>query len=130
MAYKLYAHDKLPAIICEIGSDFHLSQDMESFFKELKRLLDEAPQPVYYINHITDAKLSFGDIVLGMGMGASAGGVLHHPNLHEMIVISASDIVKLGAKAFGQAQYGGIKTRIVNNMDEALTLVQQERSKV
>jgi hypothetical protein len=130
MTYKLYAHDELPAIICELGPDFSLKDDMENVLKELSGLLDKAGGPVYYVNDITGAKLTFGDIVLGMGMAASAGGVMRHPNLHELITVSASDIVKLGVKALGQAQYGGIKARIASSVDEALAFIQTEKDKV
>lgn len=130
MTYKLYTHDQLPAIFCELGADFSLRDDMENVLGSLQDLLDKADQPLYYINDLTGARLSFGDIVLGMGMAASAGGVLRHPNLREMIIISASDVIKLGVKALGQAQYGGINARIATDMDQAVAFVQGEGSKV
>lgn len=129
MAYTITTDPDLPAIVCTLGADFNLKADMENVFQELHRLLDQAGQPVYYVNDITDAKFSFSDIVLGMGMAASAGGVLRHQNLYEMIVISASDVVKLGVKALGQAQYGGLNARIANNLDEATSFIKAEVSK-
>jgi hypothetical protein len=129
MSYTLYAHPELPAIILEIGPEFDLKGEMEDVLQDLQKLLDQAGQPVYYINNITGAKLSFGDIVVGMGATASAGGVLRHPNLHELIMISASEIIKMGVKALGQAQYGGVKAHTANSLDDALAFVQSEIGK-
>jgi len=126
MSYTIYPHTDLPAIICVLGAEFNLKADMDNVLQELHALLDQVGQPVYYINDISGAKMNFSDLVVGMGAAATAGGVLRHPNLYELIMLSASDVIRLGVTALGQSQYGGIKARFAKSLDEALTFVRHE----
>ncbi len=128
MGYTITTDPTMPVIVCTLGADFSLKEDMNNVLQELSQLLDQAPRPVYYISNITGARLTFGDIVMGMGATASMGGVLRHPNMVEMIVISASDVVRLGVKALSQAQYGGVNARLAQDLDEAMRFVQAEMS--
>jgi hypothetical protein len=129
MAYKLEIHPELPVVVCVLGADFDPKRDVGEVIKELKRTFDEAKQPIFYINDMSEVRWSFSDVVLGMGAAASAGGVMRHPNLREIIVISRSELVRLGVGALGQSQYGGLRARLATNLEEALTYIRSTETK-
>ncbi|MFN8374983.1 MAG: hypothetical protein U0694_19170 [Anaerolineae bacterium] len=129
MAYKLERYQDLPVVVCVLGAQFDPKRDIGEVIKDLKKNFDEADQPIFYINDMTDVKWGFSDVVLGMGAAASAGGVMRHKNLREIIVISKSELVRFGVGALGQAQYGGLRARIANTLDEALNYVRGEVKK-
>jgi hypothetical protein len=129
MSYKLELHPELPAVICLLGTDFEPRHDIGDIIKDLKKHFDNAQQPIFYVNDMSEVKWGFSDVVLGMGAAAAAGGVMRHPNLREIIVISRSELVRLGVGALGQSQYGGLRARIVSNLDEGLNYIKGAISK-
>jgi hypothetical protein len=129
MSYKVNLHPELPVVVCELGADFEPRNDIGEIIKDLTRHFDEAKQPIFYINDMSGVRWSFSDVVLGMGAAAAAGGVMRHKNLREIIVISSSDLVRFGVNALGQAQYGGLRARLVNNIQEGLDYVKAETNK-
>jgi hypothetical protein len=129
VAYKLELHQELPVVVCILGADFDPRRDITEVIKDLKSKFDEANQPIFYINDMSEVKWSFTDVMLGMGAAAAAGGVMRHPNLREIIVISRSELVRLGVGALGQSQYGGLRARIASNLEEGLNYVRSQSNK-
>ncbi len=105
----------LPGFTVKEGGDV-----LQAVYDEFERI----DQMAYYLADIRQINLGFGDLVIGMADSAlGKRPVLAHPNTVETIVISESEIVKMGINALGQAQYGSAKARVARDLDEALAYV-------
>jgi hypothetical protein len=71
-------------------------------------------------------RVNFGDMVSQMGSftkGSTA--FLKHPNIRELVIITSSDILTLGAKALGQAQYGRLPVSVFGSPEEAFDYMRE-----
>jgi hypothetical protein len=85
------------------------------------RFLDQAPAPVPYILDLTDFQITFSDLVQVLAsMVNDHPDMYSHRSLKELCVVTHSDVIRLGANALSQAQYGGVRTRVFRTLDEAL----------
>src|SRR5438105_631203 len=101
-------------VLGTMHQDYHVMRDTEAASKRLIELLDTSDEPVPYLLDLSEIKMGFSDMVLAMGM--LTGGTLAsfmHPMLRQVVIVTQDGMLKFGATALGQAQYGGRKAQVV-----------------
>lgn len=115
-----------PIVIFKPGSSFSVSDDLQPAVQQLVDILDSSGQPMVYIADIRELNMSFADMVNILGFVTRGElNAFRHPNLHEIIVVTSSNIASLGAQALGQQQYGGFNAQVFEDMDTALDYSRQ-----
>lgn len=109
-----------PLVIVRFLDPMDVRVDMPPFIEELKALFDASPEKLYDITVATDLHISFGDMIAGMAMLAKGeANVLSHPNAAHYYVVVNSDLIRIGASALTQGQYGGLPVTICKTEEEA-----------
>ena len=120
MSYKIEEIPGEPIILASFAADFSLARDATEAVDTLTPILDSQPTPVFYVSDARDIKTDFGDMVGLMGFVTKGNtAFLKHPNIREVVIITSSDLLKLGAKALGQQQYGGVPVSVFGSPEEA-----------
>jgi hypothetical protein len=71
--------------------------------------------------------VSFGDAVAGMATVTRGNtAVFKHPKLLQLVVVTTSGLIELTTRAFGQEQYGSMKSEVFNTLDEALEYARKQ----
>lgn len=101
-------------------SSFETRRDLKEAACLLNNLLDQASQPVPYILDLTEIKMDFGEMIFAMAdLTHGESAVWRHPMLKELIVITGSSMIRLGANSLRQMQYGNLKTAAFATLNEA-----------
>src|SRR6185295_14856525 len=111
-------------IFGKIYPEFKVLQDTPPSSKRLLELLLASDHPVPYLLDLTEIRMNFGEMVQAMGLltrGDLASFV--HPNLSQLIVVSTDNMIKIGAAALGQSQYGGRRAIVVPSMQDGLAVI-------
>jgi hypothetical protein len=110
-----------PIVIFKPDSSFTVSEDLRPAVLQLIDILDSSGEPMVYIADVRELTISFADMVNILGFITNKElAVFQHPKLHEIIVVTSSNIAALGAQALGQQQYGGFNAQVFEDMDAAL----------
>jgi hypothetical protein len=117
-------------LLGKILAPFQMRANLDEAARRLGEMLDQASEPVPYILDLAELKTSFGDMVFAMGELTHEGAVWRHPNIKEMVIITESSMVKIGADALRQMQYGGVRTYTAVSLKEALLHLGVSLSKV
>jgi hypothetical protein len=116
-------------ILGKIFRDYNAVRDTKAASVRLLTLLQSSDSPVPYLLDLTEIQMTFGEMVQAMGLltrGDLAAFV--HPKLKQIVIVSNEALIKLGATALGQAQYGGRKAQVVGSVAEGLNYLRaQER---
>ena len=125
----MYYHiEKLPGkpiIIAALQADFKIANDWEEFISKLMALLDDQPEPVFYISDLRQASFSFDDLLTGTNLATrGSSAVLKHPNVRENLVITTSSMLKLAAKGLNSVTFGNIDVKVFDSVEEALAYCQ------
>src|SRR3990172_1005371 len=127
--YTIERNPEMPVLIAKLTEIFSMQHDVKPYIEALEKALSESTEPVFFITDATDLSVSFTDLVMGMAtvtIGVrEARAVVQHPNIREMIVISANKLVTLGTKAMKQSQYGGISVTAFDTEEQALAYIRQ-----
>jgi hypothetical protein len=88
--------------------------------EERRRMLDASPEPATMVVVIRDAPRN----LLGMLPQLSQSPAFSHPNVRQVIIVTASGIIKNAADVFGRV-YGMASRRmhVVSSMSEAYQLI-------
>lgn len=115
-----------PIILMKLHSTFSVAKDTAASNASLLELLETANEPLYLVIDVTELKISFSDMVGGMAtLTKGEMAVFKHPNLKQIVAVTTSDMIALGAKALGQSQYGEVMAKTFPTLDEALAYVRQ-----
>jgi hypothetical protein len=122
-----YTFEKLPdepILLSVLGEAYDVGRDASVASQQLFDLLETMDVPVFLVVDARDLKANFGDVVAGLGAATRGEGVgLKHPNVQEVVLVTTSGLVSMGAKALGQLQYGGLRSSVFETLDEALAYV-------
>ncbi len=122
MNYEIEAIPGKPIIMAALSESFDLVRDSARMVDELLSVLNTQPAPVFYISDARSMRVNFGDMVGLMGFMAKDHTALH-PNIREVVVITSSDMVSLGAKALDQTQYSNLPVSVFGSIEEAFDYV-------
>ena len=121
MGFEIAKVGNEPIIVETMHTDFSLKNDLPVSIDQLQVMLDEVNEPHTFIIDATEARLTFGDAIAGMASVTRGNtAVFKHPNLRQLLVVTTSNLVELTTRAFGQEQYGGVKSEAFGSLDEAI----------
>jgi hypothetical protein len=119
-----YTLEKLPdepILLSVMGEAYDVGRDAPAACQQLFDLLETMDVPVFLVVDARKLTADFGDVVAGLGTATRKGvAVLRHPNIQEIVLVTTSGLVSMGAKALGQLQYGGLRSSVFETLDEAL----------
>jgi hypothetical protein len=124
MSYKIETLTGEPVILLILTQDAAISEDMPKSGAEIRTLLDQASEPMFFIMDMSAMQISLDDLILGSNLGARGEQPLtRHPHLKEMLFVSSSKMVKLGLKGLNTLAFGNMKVKAFDTLDEALAYV-------
>ncbi len=130
MSFEITPLPGEPIILTKLYSTFSVARDAAASNARLFELLDAVGEPHYLIIDAADIKISFSDMVSGMAaLTRGDMAVFKHPSIKQIVAVTTSDMLSLGAKALGQSQYGEVMARTFPTLDEALAYVRQSTAK-
>jgi hypothetical protein len=129
MPFKIDKLPDEPIIVVAVIHPMDIKVDIGPYTDDLIRVLDESPEPLYEIMDARPVKLSFGELVNALAIATrsdDAKRINKHPKLGAWILVIDSDLLRIGANALGQDQYGGRNVPVFRTVDEALSYARQQ----
>lgn len=124
MNYELRLLNDETVILVTAAPDFNFNSDIETMQEDVLAILAAADHPFSLIIDTRNLKPDFSTLVSAMYQGTRGGfEMFGHEALNQHIFITENAVVKIGAKAFAQEQYGGISVTVVSTLEEALAAV-------
>src|SRR5262245_8389043 len=116
-----------PILLTTFLEDFSVKDDAPVLISQMKEIFDSATRPVYMLDDLQKIKMSFSDLVAGLALATRGEtGVLRHPNVSKMVIVSNNEIIRIGGNALKQAQYGAVKVDVYPTLEEALKSIRAE----
>jgi hypothetical protein len=113
MSYDIKEIPGESIVLVTLSESFDPAYDAVDSIEKITSILDAQPAPVFYAIDIRSLHVNFGDMVSMMGLATKgATGFLKHPNIREVVIISSSDMLTLGAKALIRAETIWRPTRV------------------
>src|SRR6185503_3369671 len=123
MPFKIDKLPDEPILIVSAVEPFDFKVDYSPFVHELLGLLEQSPEPVFEITDGRTIKLSFGEMVSMLAIVTRSDDSKHlekHPKVRAWLVAVDNELLRMGANALGQAQYGGTAIPVFRTVEEAL----------
>jgi len=128
MSYRVERLPDEPILVLRTGAEFSIKNDVLASAEEAMKLMAEIPEGlIYYVLDMCDLRVNFSELVSGLWQATRATNLLKEPRLR-LVAVGSGALIELGAKAFSQAQYGGLSVPLFETMDEALAYIRQEIS--
>ena len=114
-------------ILGQMSANYNMRKDTPAASKLLLKILESSDQPVPYVLDLSEVTMSFGELVGAMGV-LTRGDVASftHPKLSEIVIVSSDPMVRIGANALGQTQYGRRRAAVVRTLDDALRYIRRK----
>ena len=126
MAYTVKLLSDLPVVITEAQPGFQW-QEQPAVQAEVRPYLDAATQPLFYVIDITRTKIDFETVMQSTNRGArSEGSTWRHPNLREMMFVSADPLVKRAVAGMNSAAFGFLEAKTFDTLDEARAYIRSQ----
>ena len=114
-------------LIARLGSEFSMKDDLEWIMDEARKRFDAMPRSFYYVTDVFNVTMTFTDVVTALAAAASGSGSLfRHPKLARLYIVADNALANIGGKALQQAQYGGLDSRVVKSVEEALEAIRND----
>jgi hypothetical protein len=121
MTFRLYRIPDTSVIVGVFGKEYNIRRDTPAFAYSMNEMLAEATDPVYFLVDMRELQITFSDMVSGLAMVALGDlAVMRHPLLSRVGVVTQIDLVRLGAKALTQSQYGKLRVVTFDTLEQAL----------
>jgi len=126
MHYVIETLPDLPVVVSRILPGYDVAE-MNVSREEVRKHLDAANQPVFYILDITQTEFNFDAILRASSMGArDQSSVWLHPNIRQVIFISELEVVHRSVAGMDSAAFGNFKAVTFRTFDEALDHIRSE----
>ena len=127
MSYSIEKLPGDPVIIGMFSDGFSVANHLEPFLDELKGLLDDQAEPVYYVVILDGLSLSLEDLLVSTNVSSRGDNpALHHPNLRGTIAVTDSKMIKLAAKGMNSDLFGNLRVDVFETAEEALAFVRSQ----
>ena len=127
MSYDVKEFKGEPIVLVTMNEDFDPAHDTADSIERLTPFFDAQTAPIFYAVDIRSIRFDFGDVVSMMGMATKGNATfLRHPNIRELVIITSSEMITLGAKALGQSQYGGLNVSVFGSPEEAFGYMREQ----
>lgn len=104
-----------------IHPSYQVSPHQRELTDQILRWLDHAEGSTYLVLDMTDLKIDWTSLV--MGLGDMRWKDLRRANFRALVVVTSSDMVAQGMKAFSRLQYGGFQVAVFPTVEEAMGYV-------
>jgi hypothetical protein len=116
-------------VVFTFGKDYQPGKDSAEMVQAIAGKLGADEKGVYVVYDARDLKMSFGDLVIAMANQAQkAAGTMADARMHP-VAVGTSEMLKLGAAAFQQEQYGKISIPMFDSIDSALKYAREQLQK-
>ncbi len=116
-------------LIVTIGKDYVVGKDSPEIIRTVDSKIGRDESGLYSIYDLREMKMTFGDLIIALSnQSQKAPGAMADPRT-SAVIVGSSEMVKLGAQAFQQEQYGGLRFPLFENVEEALRYARQEAQK-
>jgi len=118
-----YSIDKLPdePILLVIHEGRQSLQEIDQVQSDLAAVLDAQTEPVFLVLDIRELSIGLDDMPGAAAMATQGpGGLLHHANVRESLLVSSSALVKLGAQGMRTATFGNVNVRVFETTEQAI----------
>jgi hypothetical protein len=120
-----------PILIVTMANPIDIKADIPRMAKDIQQVLDAQTEPVWYIGHVHDLSLSFGDFVQALSLSTRGEmAFMRHPMIREFLVIAEGALVQMAAKALSQGQYGGLTVKMCTDREDAISMARAEIAEV
>ncbi len=126
-----YHTEKLPdepIILTIMSPQFSIARHMVSSDATTRVILDAAAEPLFLVVDMTEVTLSYSDLMFAGNQGAKGEKPLwHHPMLRQMVLVTRSRLLSVGAKALNSPVFGNLDVRAFPTREEALAYCRAQR---
>ena len=112
-------------VLLTFSSEFKLS-GTSPVSQEVLAMVEQLESPVYCIIDARELRIGFGDLVQGLFQGTRGDAALFKSPKLRFVIVGSGALIKTGAAALGQAQYGEVPVRVFDTAEEALEHARQE----
>lgn len=120
--YTIEKHDTLPVIQATWLPEFRIERDAPTHMAEVKALLDNQTEPVFYVLDLTAwNRMSFQELMEATSI-AKEGNFKHEKN-RESLLVTQDITVEQAAKGMDSPAFGNIKLRVFKTIADALGYV-------
>ncbi|NDJ33064.1 MAG: hypothetical protein GYB64_00210 [Chloroflexi bacterium] len=125
--YTITVHDELPAVVTAILAEFNMRDHYGEYDVALRNVLESIAEPLYLITDARNVNLGFADLVQGLADAAAGNeAITRHRMIRQILVVTANELINLGAKSLHQDQYGGQTVIVVRTLEDALDHIRAE----
>jgi len=118
-----------PILIIKLYKDYVVGRDTAEMLSTVNGQIGADESGLYSIYDLTEMKMTFGDLVMALSNQAQkAPGAMADPRV-TTVIVGSSELVKFGAQAFQQEQYGNLKFPLYESVDEALKYAREQLAK-
>lgn len=121
MSFSIELLPDEPILFQVWDEDYSVKDEAEENIRQIRELLDSATEPVFFINDMRFVHLTLDDIIIGANAtGRGEAPVFQHPNIREVVFISESKLLELGARGMKSATFGNVDIKVFKTPEEAL----------
>jgi hypothetical protein len=102
-----------------------VSDSAGSLERIVNESLDEVSHRVPLVIDLRHFKISWSELVMSLSESKKSDSVFVHRNLDKLLIVTENGLLKLGAMALGQAQYGSKTVTVFKTVEEAMAVVGQ-----
>jgi len=118
-----------PILMITILKDYVVGKDTPDIVRTVDSKIGKDETGLYSIYDLREMKMTFGDLVLALSnQSQKAPGAMADPRA-SAVIVGSSEMVKLGAQAFQQEQYGNLKFPLYQSVEEALSYAREQLQK-
>jgi hypothetical protein len=121
MSFKIELLPNEPILRQVWAEDYSVKEEAKENIRQIRELLDSATEPVFFINDMRFPNLSLDDIIIGANVtGRGEAPIFQHPNIRQVIFISESKLLELGARGMKSATFGNVDIKVFKTPEEAM----------
>jgi hypothetical protein len=131
MAYSIKVNPGSLTITFSQEPDSNVMVDMVRSLDKAMSLLDDLPEPGYLIIDYRRVSLDVDDhLRLSSVLALGPNPVAHHPNVIEMLFVSADPAVRMATAGLANPAFGGVKLSQFQTIEEALDYCHERLGRV
>ncbi len=121
MSFHVEQLDEEPIILITLSSDFDPYTEGDSLTDQILSLLDQQPEPVYYITDFSNIRLSLEQLLyVASFVARGEKPVLHHPKIRCAILVTSDAMLSMSAQGLDSAVFGNVHMEVFSSLDDAL----------
>src|SRR5689334_10462838 len=119
MGYEFTLLPGEPVMVTKFLAGFTVQEHALTLIGQMKDVLDAANEPIYMLDDLLEMRLTFSDLVHGLAIATRGEtGVLKHPRLCKVVMVTNSEMLRFGGTALKQSQYGAMSVAIYTTFEE------------